>query len=352
MTVVDLDRPRPVSTRTFDDYAALGGAAVGSLATVWLLYSRVFATQGALGFIVCWYVGFIALYAAVSAFTQPRVTVVDRAISAVVHGGAAVVGIALATTIGYVFVKGWPALHHLNFYTQDMGGVRPTAPLTQGGVRHAVVGSAIEVGLAVVMAMPLGVATAVYMAEVGGRLSNAVRTVIEAMTALPDILAGLFVYTVLIIGLHWERTGLAASIALAVTMLPVVARSAEVVLKVVPSGLREASLALGASKWQTTTGVVLPTARSGLATSLIIGIARITGETAPLLIVSGASTFFNTNPTHDPMNSLPLYIFTAVRSGETNFVARGYGAAAFLVLLVLGLFALTRVLARGRLESK
>ncbi|MBV8693131.1 MAG: phosphate ABC transporter permease PstA, partial [Actinobacteria bacterium] len=239
-------------------------------------------------------------------------------------------------------------LHHLNFYVDDMSGVRPTSPLSQGGVLHAVIGSGIEIGIAVLIALPLGIATAVYMTEVGGRLTNVVRTVIEAMTALPDVLAGLFVYTVLIIGFHWERDGFAVSLALAVTMTPVVARSAEVVLKLVPDGLREAGLALGASHWRTVRGVVLPTARPGLATSLILGVARIAGETAPLLIVSGASTFFNKNPFHNPMNSLPLFIFASVRSGEPQYIARGYGAAALLVVLVLALFAAARFAARNR----
>ncbi|MEY2424785.1 MAG: phosphate transport system permease protein [Actinomycetota bacterium] len=348
----ELDRPRPLAQRTFDDIAALLGAATASFAAVWVLYTRVFATEGLLGFIVCWYFGYLAIYGLLTATSHTRVEVVDRLLAAVVFGAAAIVGVALLTTVGFVFVKGWPALHHWNFYVQDMGGVRPTAPLTQGGIRHAVVGSAIEVTIAVCLALPLGIATAVYLTEVGGRLSHAVRTVVEAMTALPDVLAGLFVYTVLIINLHWERAGIAAAIALAVTMVPVIARSAEVVLRVVPSGLREASFALGVSKWQTVRGVVLPTARSGLATSLILGVARITGETAPLLIVSGASTFFNTDPLHNPMNSLPLFIFSAVRSGEPEYIARGYGAGALLVTLVLVLFAATRVLARTRLEKR
>ncbi|MDQ1750666.1 MAG: phosphate transport system permease protein, partial [Pseudonocardiales bacterium] len=179
-----------------------------------------------------------------------------------------------------------------------------------------------------------------------------VRTVVEAMTALPDILAGLFIYTLLIITFQWERTGLTASLALVVTIIPIIARSAEVVFRVVPGGLREASLALGASQWQTVRRVVLPTARSGLATALILGIARIAGETAPLLIVSGASTYFNSNPLQQQMNSLPLFIFSAVRSGQDKFIARGYGAAALLLGLVLALFILTRFLARDRVPGR
>ena len=168
------------------------------------------------------------------------------------------------------------------------------------------------------------------------------------LTQNPDILAGLFIYAFLIIGLGWERNGLAAALALAVTMIPIIARSAEVVLRVVPSGLREASLALGASKWQTVWRVVLPTARSGLATSLILGVARIAGETAPLLIVSSASTYFNGDPFNGPMNSLPLFIISSVRSGQPNSITRGYGAAAVLLLFVLVLFATARYLARDK----
>jgi phosphate transport system permease protein len=253
----------------------------------------------------------------------------------------------------FVFLKGWPALHHWNFYTQDMTGVSPLDPLSKGGISHALVGSAIEVGIAVLVALPLGIGTAVYMSEVGGRAAKLVRTVVEAMTALPDILAGLFVYTVLIIGLHWDRTGLSAALALVVTMVPIVARSAEVTLRVVPGGLREASWALGASQWQTVWRVVLPTARSGLTTALILGIARVSGETAPLLIVSGSSTYFNANPLSQPMNSLPLFIYGNVRGvQDENILARGYGAAAVLLTVVLILFTLARFVARPRSGSR
>jgi len=343
-----VDRPRRITTRTVDDLASSIGSGLGAFALVWVLYERVLPLSGPLGFVICTYVAYLVIYAVVTAISNPRPVVVDRLVAAVVTGGAVVVAGALVTTLGFVFIKGWSALHHWNFYTQDMAGVRPTSPLSQGGVKHAIVGTAIQVGIAVAIALPLGLGTAVFMNEVGGRISHAVRTVVEAMTALPDVLAGLFVYTVLIIGLQWERSGFAVAIALAVTMIPVIARSGEVALNLVPMGVREASLALGASHWQTVRRVVIPTARSGLATSLILGIARVTGETAPLLIVSGASTFYNSDPFHNPMNSLPLFIYTAVRSGEPLYIERGYGAAALLVGLVLALFISTRLLARDR----
>jgi phosphate transport system permease protein len=348
----DPDVPRSLARRTVDDVASLLGSAVSSLALAWLIYFQVLPWSGLVGFLVFWWLAFVATYAGVSALSNPRPVVVERTVSAVVHSAAALVGFALASTVVFIFVKGWPAVHHLNFYTQDMAGVRPTDPLTKGGVLHAMYGTLIEVALAVVMSLPLGVATAVYMIEVRGRLAQVVRTIVEAMTALPDILAGLFVYTVLIIGLQWERTGLSVALALSVTMVPIIARATDVALRVVPGGLREASLALGASHWQTVRRVVIPTARSGIVTALILGIARIAGESAPLLIVSGASTFYNANPVHNPMNSLPLYIFFAITSGEPNYVTRGYGAASVLLALVLVLFVLARFVARNRTPNR
>jgi len=346
------DVPRVLRRRTRDDVLSLVCSATGALALVWLVFEQMLAWSGNLGFIVCWYVTFLALYAGVTALSHPRPVIIDRLASAAVHGGAAVAGCALVSTVLYTFIEGRSALRHLNFYTQNMAGVGPQAPLTQGGVFHAIVGSFIEVGIAVCIALPLGIGTAVFMTEVGGRLARLVRTVVEAMTALPDILAGLFIYTTLIIGLGFQRSGFAAAMALTVMMLPIIARSAEVSLRIVPGGLREAGMALGASQWQTVRRIVLPTAKAGLATALILGVARAVGETAPVLITSGASTFTNFNPFQNPMNSLPLFVLTAVRSGETLFIARGFGAASVLLTLVLALFVTTRFLARDRMNRR
>jgi phosphate transport system permease protein len=342
------DRPRKVSTRTTDDRAALVGSLVGALGLVFVAYERVLPFSGIVGFFVCWYVTFLVLYVAVSALSQPRPLVWDRLATAVIHGGAALVVFAVGSTIVYTFGKGWAAAHHLNFYTHSMAGVVPTAPLNQGGILHAIVGTLIEIGIAILVSLPLGVGTAVFISEVGGKFARAVRTVVEAMTALPDILAGLFIYATLILRLHVPLSGFAAAMALSVMMLPVIARSAEVVLRVVPGGLREASLALGASHWRTVRLVVLPTARAGLATALILGIARGIGETAPVLICSGASTFLNDDPFHFVMNSLPLFIFSGFESGEQLFAARLWGAASVLLALVLILFVTARLLARSR----
>ena len=341
-------RPRSVAARNSDDWLALAGSLVGALGLVWVSYDRLLPFSGPVGFFICWYVVFLLVYGAVSAMTHPRQIVVDRLAAAVVHGGAAIVLAAVVTTIAYTFIRGWSAYTHLSFFTQTMASTQPTAAVTHGGILHAMVGTLWEITIAVIVSLPLGIGTAVFITEVSGRFAQVVRTVVEAMTAMPDILAGLFIYTVLIVGLGVQQSGFAAGMALSVMMLPIIARSSEVVLRVVPGGLREASLALGASRWRTVWRVVLPTARSGLATALILGIARGIGETAPVLIASGESNFLNVNPFHEPMNSLPLFIYQGIQSGLNEMILRAWGAASVLLALILILFVTARILARSR----
>lgn len=345
---LDDDQPRQIDTGTTDDRFAFVGCLIGSGALVWVSYDRLLPFSGTVGFVVSWYLAFLVLYGTVTAMSQPRPIVVDRLAGAVIRGGALLVFFALFSTIVYTFFEGRHAIVHFNFYVHDMSGVAPTAPLNMGGITHAIVGTLIEIAIAVAISLPLGVGTAVYMAEVRGRFSRLVRTVVEAMTALPDILAGLFIYTTLIVRLGVQSSGLAAACALAVTMTPIIARTAEVQLRIVPGGLREASLALGTSRWRTVWLVVLPTASAGLATAVILGIARAIGETAPVLLTSGASTFFNINPINNPMNSLPLFIWSGFISGERQFTDRIWGAASVLLALVLVLFILARIVARSR----
>jgi len=340
--------PRRVRSYTADDWFSLLGSLLASFALVTVGYLHILDFSGILGFAVCWYVAFLLISATVVSISNPRYIVVERLVAATLYVAAGVVILALASTIIYVFAEGWRALDHVNFFTHDMAGVSPTAPLTQGGILAAIVGTVIEVGMAMVVAVPLGLGTAVYMTEVQGRGSQLVKTVVEAMTALPEILAGLFVYVVLIIGFGLPKSGLAVAAAMAVTMVPIIARAGEVGLRVVPSGLREASSALGATHWKTVRKVVLPSARAGLATAVILAVARGIGETAIVLIVSGASSFLTFNPVSEPMNSLPLFIYTAYSTHESIAVTRAFGAAAVLLAMVLVLFVAIRLLVRTR----
>jgi phosphate transport system permease protein len=194
------------------------------------------------------------------------------------------------------------------------------------------------------ISVPLGFATAVFLNEIGGPLSRPVRMLVDAMSAIPSIVAGLFIYAALIQSGIIQQSGFAAALSLAVLMLPTVTRTAEVVLRVVPGGLREASLALGATEWRTTWRVILPTARAGLATAIILGVARTVGETASLILTTLGNTSFNANPLHNRQAALPLYIFQLFRQDLPNSVQRAWNGALVLIVLVLSLFVIARII--------
>jgi phosphate transport system permease protein len=341
-------KPRRVRALTLDDWLSLAGSMLASFALLYVGYLHLLDLSGTVGFLLCWYVAFIAVYGTVVGIANPRHIVVERLVAATLYLVAALVIFALASTVVYTFVKGWPAFRHLNFFTHDMAGVSTSAPLNQAGILHAIVGTLIMVGIAVVVAVPLGIGTAVYMTEVKGPGSHLIRTVVEAMTALSDILAGLFVYALLVVGLGLGKTGLAAAIAIAVTMLPLVARASEVALRIVPASLRQASEALGATHWKTTWKIVLPSARAGLVTAGILAIARGIGETAVVLVTTGATSFFNANPVSEPMTSLPLFIFTAYQTHQPAALTRAFGAASVLLAMVLMLFVVARWIVRDK----
>lgn len=319
------------------------GAAAGSLGMAWLFVERLLPLSGRLGFLLVWYGCFILLYLVASAVQATGESMGDRlAVMVCRTAGAGVLG-ALVTIVGYTFFRGWQALRP-SFFTQTMGSTGPTNPLTQGGIAHAMVGSFEQVGLALLICVPLGVTAALYLNEVQGPLARVIRAVVDAMSAIPSIVAGLFVLAVLILTLGVNRCGIAASIAIAIEMLPVVTRASEVVFRLVPGGLREAGLALGSSHWRMVRDVVLPTARPGLVTAILLGIARGIGETAPVLLVAGFTSDMNADPLHHAQVSLPLYIFTYVKYPQHTMITRAYGAALALLIIVLVAFVAARIL--------
>jgi len=324
--------------------ATLGGAAVSALALVWVLYERVLPFSGVLGFWLCWYVVFLVLYGAIARMQWDWRDVVNRVTTvALATAGVLVLAVVLGTDL-YTLARGAPSVFHVSYFTQSLAFAGPQSPLDVGGVAHAAIGTLEQIGLATLLSVPLAVATAVFLSEVGGALARPVRIIVEAMTALPDIIAGLFIYALFILTLGFQKSGLAASLALAVTMLPIIARASEVVLRLVPGTLREASMALGSSQWRTVWNVVLPTARPGLATAVVLGMARGIGETAPVLVVSGLTKEFNFNPLSGPQVSLPLFIYNYAHiEGVTpQYIARAFGAGVALVVVVLVLFWLAR----------
>lgn len=232
-----------------------------------------------------------------------------------------------------------------------MATTGPADGLDQGGVFHSIVGTLQQVAIAIVISVPLGVMTAVYLNEVGGRssrLARIVRIFVDAMSGLPSIVAGLFIYAVWILRFGNGFSGFAAAMSLAVLMLPTITRTSEEMLRLIPDGLREASLAVGGTEWKTTFRVVLPTARTGIVTAVILGTARAIGETAPVLLTAFGASVLNANPLDGPQDNLPLFVYSNVRSSQDPAVARAWTAAMILIFLVLGLFILARIVGGAR----
>ena len=225
-----------------------------------------------------------------------------------------------------------------------------------GGAAHAIVGSLEQVGIALMISVPVGITAAVYMNEVKGNLTQPVRMFVNAMSGVPSIVAGLFIYAIWLLQFHHSFSGFAAALALSILMLPTVARTAEEVLRLVPDGLREASLALGSPEWRTTWSVVLPTARSGLVTAVILGMARAVGETAPLIMTSFGTQTMNWNPFSGPQQSLPLFVWQQYQlgggaQGAPAFL-RAFTGAFALIIVVLILFVIARLFGRSKLSAR
>ncbi|MEU6870038.1 phosphate ABC transporter permease PstA [Streptomyces sp. NPDC046751] len=338
------ERRRSVSLLRATDVYALLGAAAAALSLTWLLFARLLPLSGTIGFLVVAYGLFLGLYGLLVSFDENGPAVRDRLAAVVVQSLGLVMVVALGFVVVFTLWEGRKALPHLNFFTQDMAEAGPLDPLSAGGILHAIVGTLEQITFALALTVPTGMVCAVFLNEVPGRFARFVRTVVEAMTALPSIVAGLFIYATVILALGFDRSGLAASLALAVMMLPIIIRAADVVIRLVPGTLREASYALGTSRWRTVWHVVLPTARSGLTTSVILGTARGIGETSPVLLTAGFTAEINGDPLSGPQVSLPLATFEFVKSPEPTMIARGFGTAAVLMALVLVLFVVARVI--------
>jgi phosphate transport system permease protein len=343
------EQRRVNGVRATDAFAIIG-ATLASFSLGSVLFTQLAPVSGILPFFVVVWLSFVAFYALLVWLDERGPAVIDRVVQVGVHSLAFTVFATLVFVVTFSMIRGAVALPYLNFYTQDMSLAGPLDPLSAGGVVHAIAGTLIQISIALVITIPLGLTTALFLNEVPGRFSRFVRTIVEAMTALPSIVAGLFIYASVILVLGVEKSGFAAALAISVMMLPIMIRSADVVLRLVPTTLKEASIGLGASQWQTVRRVILPTSRSGLVTAIILATARGIGETSPVLLTSGFTAGLNLDPLHGPMVSLPLAIFQFVKSPEPTMIARGFGTAAVLMALVLLLFFIARAIGGQTLE--
>jgi phosphate transport system permease protein len=278
----------------------------------------------------------------------PQISARRRRIDKVMRGalalGTAVALIPLVLVIYFLLQKGLSAWNG-KFFTTDPNGNFLGYP---GGIRSAILGTIEIVALATLIAVPIGIGVALYLTEYGksSRFGNLVRYFIDVMTGVPSIVFGLFIYIVLVLShIGGNFAAWKGSIALSLLMLPVVTRSAEVVLLLVPHSLREAALALGSPRWRVVTRIVLPTAGSGLVTGSLLAIARGAGETAPLLFTAFGAQVFTAN-LGGPMNTLPVQIYNDISSPRNEIVTRAWGAALTLVVMILILNLIARAAAR------
>ena len=296
------------------------------------------------GFIFCWAVLSYAIYGLLVWRRDGILIMKDRLATVAIWTGAVIALVALLAVVLYVVVKGAPVVFadFPHFLVNDMTGGKSGHAF---GVGAAIVGTMEQVAIATVISVPIAFLTATYMVESHSALSRLVRNVVDAMTGTPSIIAGLFIYIIWVVprGVN-GKSGFAAAMALSIMMIPVTCRAALEVIRVVPGSLREAAAALGAPQWRVALRVVLPTARAGLITAAILGIARTAGETAEVLFTAGGNAHYNWNPFHGQQDDLPLRIYEQVFQPSAKAISVGWGAAFVLMTLVLILFTLARVI--------
>ena len=334
----DLPLTQPQLPRTATLLAAV--IAIGIAALVVLLTGINIVGAAVIGWVVL-AVGMPAWSYAVEGSRKAA----DRAVTIAVWTAFVVAMLPLISLLATLVSRGVPILS-AQFFQNSMRGVLGEG----GGIYHAIMGTLIITGLATIISVPIGVLTAVYLVEYGkkNRLSKVVTLLVDVMTGIPSIVAGLFAYALFVLFFGpGVRMGIGGSVALAVLMIPIVVRATEEMLKLVPDELREASYALGVPKWRTITKVVLPTAVGGIVTGVTLAIARVAGETAPLLIIVGLTTSTNFNPFSGRMANLPVFIFNSVTQPgiyrEENF-DYAWGAALVLVAIVMLLNIIARVI--------
>lgn len=321
---------------------SLAAATIVAVLVTLLLFATT-GFQGDADFLVVATILVVGSIAAASWVVEGRRRAIDRIATSAAFVALALTLLPLGFVVGYVIKQG-----HTRFGWGFLTGDASSGPLVAGGgVGHAIIGTLEQVLLASLFAVPLGLLVAIYIAEYGNnKFAKAVRFLVDVMTGIPSIVAGLFILAFWIIALNQGFSGFAGAMALTIIELPIVVRTSEEMIRLVPAALREASYALGIPKWKTILSVVLPTASTGITTGVMLAIARVIGETAPVLLVVDNNNFFNRNPFSGSQASLGVYIFQNARSPSTFDVQRAWAAALTLILIVVVLYVSARLLTR------
>ncbi len=306
----------------------------------------VLHTVGGLGLVsavLAGWLAFVAVLLLASRMVEGRRKSTDRLAGALITSAFGLALLPLVTLLWQVVSNGAPALSS-TFFSNSMRNVVGEG----GGIYHAAIGTLLVTGMAGVMSVPIGVLTAIYLVEYGhGRTARAITFLVDVMTGIPSIVAGLFAYAVFVLVFgEGVRLGFGGSVALSLLMIPLVVRSCEEMIKLVPNELREAAYALGVSKWRTIVKVVVPTALAGIVTGITIAVARVIGETAPLLIIAGTTDSTNFDLFNGRIMTLPVFIYSQYKNPgiPAEFsLERAWGAALVLMLIIMALNVLARL---------
>jgi phosphate transport system permease protein len=335
----DIKPQRPWRASTKDKSINLGIF----LLSVALSYGVVLMSglSGKLGMFASFVFIFVAINSGRSYLQFGSAMAKDSLVNILVAVGTFLTLIPIVSILFEVFSKGYKGLYPGLFY-RDMALNSPNDPANVGGLGHAIIGTLILVSIALIISVPVGILTALYLTEIKGNLSRPIRFLVQAMSGVPSIVAGLFILSAILYPITKNNSAILGSLSLAILMIPTVARTAEEVLNLIPNDLREAGVALGGTQWRTVAMIVVPAAKSGLLTAVILGIARIAGETAPILLLAGGGDRYNFNPLNGPMGSLPHFIWNSFRNGTPESIARAWTGLLVLLVIVFVLFAIAR----------
>ena len=299
--------------------------------------------KGKLAYFAVFFIAYALLTSIFKAQQRGSAAAKDALVNSLVAIGAIVTVIPAASILATILKKGLPGIS-FGLFTHDMALATPTDPLSNGGLLHAITGTLLLVTVALILSVPIGILTALYLTEIKGKFTGPIRFLVQAMSGVPSIVAGLFILSAVLYPITKSYSGLMGSLSLTILMIPTIARTAEEVLNLIPNELREAGTALGGTQWRTVAMIVLPAAKSGLVTAIILGVARIAGETAPILLLTGGGDRVNPNAFSGPMGSLPYYIWKSFNAGSPEAITRAWAGLLVLVGLVLILFTSARFL--------
>ena len=328
--------PSPIQRLT--DLLVLIVSLIAAVAIVQLT-----ALKGKLAYLLVFFLVYTAISTLYRGMKTGGAAAKNNIVQSLVTTAALIAITPILSILATVFTKGAKGIS-FGIFTRDMSLSTPTDPLTAGGLLHAITGTLTLVLCALILSVPIGILTALYLTEIRGRFTRPIRFLVQAMSGVPSIVAGLFILSAVLYPITKQYSGLMGSLALTILMIPTIARTSEEVLKLIPNDLREAGVALGGTQWRTVAMIVIPAARSGLVTAMILGIARIAGETAPLLLLTGGGDRVNPNPFAGPMGSLPYYIWKSFNAGSPEAITRAWAGLLVLLIVVFILFISARLL--------